>query len=245
MVTPNTGATPSMSGQSVGAVIVAAGHSRRMDGVDKTLAPLMGRPLIAHSLQAFNDSPLVGTVVLVMSPQNIRQGRRLVAESGWNKVSEVCTGGERRQDSVRRGLEAMPRTDWTVVHDGARPCVDQEMIAMGLARAQETGAAVAAVPVNDTIKSVGPDLVVTGTIKREGLWAAQTPQVFKTDLLLRAHEAVSEDVTDDAAMVGLTGGAVIIFMGSPHNIKVTTPEDIPIAEAVLKTRGVTDPVPTL
>jgi 2-C-methyl-D-erythritol 4-phosphate cytidylyltransferase len=208
-----------------------------MGGVDKIMAPLMGRPLIAHSVQVFNDSPLIGTIVLVVSPRNIERGRRLVEDNGWNKVSDVRAGGERRQESVRRGLDRIRDTDWTVVHDCARPCITTDMIARGLAEVQQTGAAVAAVPVKDTIKSVGPDLVVTHTLARDGLWAVQTPQLFKTDLLFQAHRDVSQEVTDDATLVELIGGAVKIFMGSHENIKVTTPADILIAEAILKGRA--------
>ena len=237
MVTPNTGATPSMSGQSVGAVIVAAGHSRRMDGVDKTLAPLMGRPLIAHSLQAFNDSLSWGPSCSSMSPQNIRQGRRLVAESGWNKVSEVCTGGERRQDSVRRGLEAMPRTDWTVVHDGARPWrgPGDDRNGPGKGPGDRRGSRGRTGQRHDKVG--GPDLVVTGTIKREGLWAAQTPPGLQDRPAAQGPRGCIRGChrrCRDGRANRRRGDHI---HGSPHNIKVTTPEDIPIAEAVLKTRA--------
>ncbi len=221
----------------VGAIIVAAGDSRRMGGMDKMLVPLMGRPLFTYSVRAFNDCPLVGAIVLVMSPLNVAEGRRLVKENGWHKVRDVCTGGERRQDSVRSGLDRLRDTDWAIVHDGARPCVDGGTIARGLREAREHGAAVAAVPVRDTIKSARPDMVIVRTVPRDGLWAVQTPQVFRTDLLRQAHRQVSEDVTDDASMVEQMGGTVRVFMGSYENIKVTTPEDIPIAEAILMTRA--------
>jgi 2-C-methyl-D-erythritol 4-phosphate cytidylyltransferase len=128
-------------------------------------------------------------------------------------------------------------TEWTVVHDGARPCVDGAMIETGLREARDTGAAVAAVPVKDTIKAVGTGRVVTETLDREGLWLIQTPQVFRTDLLTAAHEEVSEDVTDDASMLERCGHAVKVFMGSYDNVKVTVPEDVSIVEAVLRGRG--------
>ena len=230
--------TQAGGGARVAAIIVAAGEGRRMGGVDKVLAPLMGRPLVAHSLQVFSDCPLIDEVVLVMSLQNVEEGRRLVEEYGWRKVREVCAGGERRQESVRRGLEGVQDTQWVVVHDGARPCVDEAMIARGLEAAEESGAAVAGVPVNDTIKSAGQDMVVTRTVSREGLWVVQTPQVFRTELLSRAHRSVAEEVTDDASMVELIGGRVRIFSGSRDNAKVTTPSDIPIAEAILRARSV-------
>ena len=221
----------------VGAIIVAAGGSQRMEKVDKTLLPLLGQSLFLHSLHVFNSSALVAKIVLVVSERNVYRCRQLVARNGFHKVINICVGGERRQDSVRRGLRLLGETDWIIVHDGARPCVDSAMIETGLKEARETGAAVAAVPVKDTIKAVGPGRVVTETLDREGLWLIQTPQVFRTDLLVAAHEEVSEDVTDDASMVERCGHVVKVFMGSYDNIKVTVPEDVGIVEAVLRGRG--------
>jgi len=221
----------------VGAIIVAAGSSSRMEKVDKTLLPLLGRSLFLHSLQEFNDSALVTRIVLVVSERNAYRCCQLVAQNRFDKVIDICVGGERRQDSVRRGLAMLGETEWTVVHDGARPCVDGAMIETGLREARDTGAAVAAVPVKDTIKAVGTGRVVTETLDREGLWLIQTPQVFRTDLLTAAHEEVSEDVTDDASMLERCGHAVKVFMGSYDNVKVTVPEDVSIVEAVLRGRG--------
>ena len=221
---------------TVGAIVVAAGESRRMRAVDKTFAPLMGEPLVAHSLRAFEDSPDVDVVVLVLSARNIELGRHLIDERGWRKVVDVCVGGARRQDSVRIGLERLGDVEWVVVHDGARPFVDEAMITRGLAEANETGAAIAAVPVADTIKTAGGDGLVSGTIPREGLWAAQTPQVFRRELLAEAHRLVAEEVTDDAAMVERVGGKVRLFMGSADNVKVTMPEDLTVAEGIMHAR---------
>ena len=218
------------------AIIVAAGASSRAVGLDKMFVPLMGRPLISYSVEVFNDCPLVGEIVLVMARSNLDRGRRLVEEAGWRKVSEICLGGDRRQDSVRRGMELVRHATLTVVHDGARPCVDANIITRGMDEVRQTGAATAAVPVKDTIKSVGPGNMVRETLDRDRLWAVQTPQVFRTDILHEAHKRVSDDVTDDASMIELMGGDVRIFTGSYENIKVTTPEDIQIAEAVLKAR---------
>ena len=225
------------AGTAVGAVIVAAGESRRMRGIDKILTPLAGRPLIAHAIEAFDDSPRIGRIVLVLSRNTLEGGRRLVDEGGWHKITDVCAGGERRQDSVRAGLELLSDVDWVVVHDGARPLVDADIIGRGLDAAAETGAAVASVPVTDTIKRAGPGCIVVDTPPREELWAAQTPQVFRRQVLADAHERVSEDVTDDAAMVELAGGAVKLFMGSYENIKVSTPEDLAAARVLLESRA--------
>ena len=225
------------AGATVGAVIVAAGESRRMRGIDKILTPLMGWPLVAHTIEAFNGSPRIGRIVLVLSRGVLDRGRRIVEEGGWDKVTDMCAGGERRQDSVRAGLDRLPDVDWVVVHDGARPLVDADIIGRGLDAAAETGAAVAAIPVTDTIKRAGPGCIVVDTPPREELWAAQTPQVFRRQVLADAHERVAEDVTDDAAMVELAGGAVKLFMGSYENIKVSTPEDLAAARVLLESRA--------
>ena len=236
MRTPAPESAPTGPSPNVGAIVLAAGQSTRMGALDKIMSPLLERPLISHSLQVINDSPQVTFIVLVMPPQKVDVGRRLLAENGWNKVSDVCAGGERRQDSVRLGLERTEGAEWVIVHDGARPCVDAGLIVRGLAGASETGASAAAVPVTDTVKSAGADMIVNETVDRRHLWAVQTPQVFRTDLLRRAHRQISEDVTDDASMVERMGLPVKLFMGSYENVKVTTVEDLSIAEAILRSR---------
>ncbi|MBM3933259.1 MAG: 2-C-methyl-D-erythritol 4-phosphate cytidylyltransferase [SAR202 cluster bacterium] len=208
-----------------------------MNGVDKIMLDLSGRPLLSYAVRAFEESPKIDRIVLVLSEQNQTAGKGLVASEGWRKVVGVCTGGARRQDSVRNGIAMLGDVEWTIVHDGARPFIDGPMIARGLAEAARTGASVAGVPVKDTIKRVSAERVVTETVPRDGLWSIQTPQVFRTAILRDAHARVPEDVTDDASMVERAGGAVTIFDGSPDNIKVTTPEDIAIAGAILKARS--------
>lgn len=219
---------------NVGAVIVAAGRGSRMAGVDKLLAPLAGRPLLAHTLAAFQSCPSVERVALVMARGRLEEGRDLVRAHGFDKVAAVCEGGERRQDSVRAGLEALGPCGWVVVHDGARPLVTPRLIEDGLAAAHETGAALCAVPLSDTLKQVTASGEVERTVEREGLWLAQTPQVFRCDLLLDAHRRAKGEATDDAALVEAMGGRVRVYMGSPRNIKVTTPEDLALAEALLR-----------
>ena len=218
----------------VGAVIVAAGRSTRMGGVDKTFAPILGRPLVAHTLDRFESSSLIDQIVLVLAEDSLEQGLKLVEERGYSKVAHVCAGGQRRQDSVRNGLELLSPCDWVMVHDGARPCLDDAMLQRGLDAAAECGSAVAGVPVKDTIKLVTPDQMVSETPDRSRLWAAQTPQVFRYDLLLEAHQTCTQDVTDDAAMVESLGHPVKMFLGAYENIKVTTADDLVIAETFLK-----------
>jgi 2-C-methyl-D-erythritol 4-phosphate cytidylyltransferase/2-C-methyl-D-erythritol 2,4-cyclodiphosphate synthase len=203
-----------------------------MLGIDKVFVPVLRTPLLAYSLETFQRSPRVGDVAVVVSEPNLAAARELIAARGLTKIRAVAAGGARRQDSVRNGLNALPMAEWVAVHDGARPFVDEPMIERGMEAVAATGAAVAAIPVRDTIKEVDGARTVTATPPRESLWAAQTPQVFRRELLERCHREVLEDVTDDAAMVERLGGKVAVFEGSPWNIKVTTREDLVIAEAI-------------
>ena len=141
----------------------------------------------------------------------------------------VCKGGERRQDSVLRGLERLGSCDLVVIHDGARPFITPELLDRGIAAALEEGAAIAAVPVKDTIKQSDDCDVVERTLPRDRLWAVQTPQIFDASVIREAHEKVKETVTDDSSMVEAIGHPVKVFQGSYFNIKVTTPEDLTIA----------------
>ena len=224
------------SKSGVGAVVVAAGRSARMGGADKIFAPLMSKPLISYSIEVFNRIPEVDSVVLVGSPHNVEELRGLARSEGWAKIEDVCVGGRRRQDSVRCGMDRLANIEWIVVHDGARPFVDEDMVRRGLEQAALSGAAAAAVPINDTIKSADGDGLVTRTVSRDGLWSVQTPQVFRRELLAEAHRRVEDSSTDDASMVERVGGAVRLFMGSYHNLKVTTPDDLLLAEGVLRAR---------
>jgi len=218
----------------VGAVIAAAGSSSRMEGVDKTFAPILGLPLVVHTMDRFELSPLVHQIVLVLSKDSIDLGKQMVQQRGYTKVTSVCAGGRRRQDSVRFGLEQLTACEWVMVHDGARPCLDPAMLQRGLEAAAESGSAVAGVPVKDTIKVVSMDQTVQETPDRSLLWAAQTPQVFRYRTLLDSHYACTQDFTDDAAMVESMGHRVKMFLGAYENIKVTTADDLIIVETFLK-----------
>jgi 2-C-methyl-D-erythritol 4-phosphate cytidylyltransferase len=222
---------------SLGVVVVAAGRSSRMGGVDKTFAPVLGLPLVAHTLDRFEWFAPVDEIVLVLADSSLEAGASLVESRGYRKVSHVCAGGERRQDSVRNGLERLSACELVMVHDGARPCLDEGILQRGLAAARDGGAAVAGMPVKDTIKRVSAGGIVEETPDRALLWSAQTPQVFGLDLLLRAHAAVAAAVTDDAAMVEALGHPVRMFEGSYENIKVTTAGDLIIAESFLRARS--------
>ena len=223
----------STAATSVGAVIVAAGESRRMQGIDKIFHPLAGIPIVWHSILTLQSHPSVVDVVLVTSKSNLERAKELIGTQGYQGSARVCEGGERRQDSVLRGLKRLKECELVVVHDGARPFIDGELVDRGIAAALESGAAIAAVPVKDTIKASDGDGMVARTIPRDSLWAIQTPQVFRTSLLEEAHRRVTETVTDDASMVEEIGHPVQLFLGSYYNIKVTTPEDLIIANAII------------
>jgi 2-C-methyl-D-erythritol 4-phosphate cytidylyltransferase len=218
----------------VSAVIVAAGTSTRMGGIDKVFAPLNGQPLLAKVMTVFQDCHSVDEIVLILAKKSLEQGRTLVKERGWSKVIAVCSGGPRRQDSVKEGLRRLVDCDWVVIHDGARPCVSADLVERGLIAAQKTGAAIAGVPVKDTIKIVSRRGFVQQTPARQCLWTAQTPQVFRYDLIAEAYRQADDEVTDDAALVEKLGHRVEVYMGAYNNIKVTTPEDLAVAEVLLQ-----------
>jgi len=218
-----------------GAVIVGAGSSQRL-GADKVFLPLAGKPLLAWSVDVCQNCELLSQIVIVLNESNLDSGRNLVAERGWSKVVGVCLGGERRQDSVRQGLKELKRCDWVVIHDGARPFLTLDLIRDGLEAARGTGATTAAVPVKDTIKVGDDNEMVRETLHRQRLWAVQTPQVFRFDIITRAHGQVTDEVTDDATLAERLGYEVKLYMGSYHNIKITTPEDLALAEIVVKDR---------
>ncbi len=152
--------------QKVGVIIVAAGRGERMGGVDKMFALLGGEPVLARVVSVFQDCSLISQIVIVLGEQNLEQGKKLVAQAGFSKVTDVCLGGKLRQDSVAAGLSRLKSCHWVVIHDGARPLLTGALIEDVLQAAKETGAAVAAVPVSDTIKVAGDDRFVQGTPPR-------------------------------------------------------------------------------
>lgn len=219
----------------VGAVIVAAGSSTRMGGRDKLLLPLCGRPLLACTLSVFAAQPRIQRLVVVASSANREQIAGLLREAASG--ARLTLGGARRRDSVRAGLDLLADCEYVIVHDGARPLVTAALIDAALAGAREAGAAICAVPVSDTVKREGEGRRIGETVPREGLWLAQTPQAFRRDLLLRAHEATDIDASDDALLVEMLGEPVLLVPGARENIKVTEPPDLPLAEAILHARS--------
>ncbi|MFC1956935.1 2-C-methyl-D-erythritol 4-phosphate cytidylyltransferase [Chloroflexota bacterium] len=221
----------------VGAVVVAAGLSERMGVVDKVTALLGGKPILTWVASAFQNSFLVNQIVIVVNEINLEPWEQLVKENRWPKVSDICPGGRRRQDSVAAGLDRLRDCEWVVIHDGARPFLTGDLISRGLSAAEETGAAAAAVPVTDTVKVAGDDMFIRETPARKHLWAVQTPQVFRYDIIASAHRQIENEVTDDASLVEQLGYRVKLYMGAYDNIKITTPSDLALAEVLLEKHG--------
>jgi 2-C-methyl-D-erythritol 4-phosphate cytidylyltransferase len=218
-------------GSKLGVVVVAAGTSQRMAGINKLFASLKGKPLLAWSVDTCQRYRLVQQIVLVLNDEDLARGQKLKKERGWSKVT-LCHGGARRQDSVREGLKQISVCDLVMIHDGARPFLTPDLIGDGLKAVGETKSAVAAVPVKDTIKLTADEKLVGETLQREKLWAAQTPQIFSFDVITRAYENLATEVTDDAAAVERLGHEVQLYMGDYKNIKVTTAEDLALARII-------------
>ncbi len=228
---------PPATDQSVGALVLAAGSSQRMQGIDKTFAHILGKPLILHTLSVFLNCPDIRRVVLVLPESNIEKARALLEGGDNSEKLTLCAGGERRQDSATKGLDALGPCDWVAVHDGARPCISPDILQNALSDARLHGSAVVAVPVTDTVKRADSEAFISATVTREGLWAVQTPQVFPFAVLERAYREVSDNVTDDASMVERLGVKIKLTPGSPTNLKVTNPADLELAEMILKSRA--------
>lgn len=224
----------------IAAIVLAGGSSRRMGkDVDKLFIKLGDAPLIAHTLARFQNCRAVKRVFLVVRGDGRAQGeyQRVVRDHRISKVQHIIAGGPERRDSVWNGLRALPAgVELVVIHDGARPCVPDMLIEKTIESAREFGSGIAACKVADTIKEVDADGKITATVPREKLWAAQTPQTFKYDLIVRAYqEAIAKGapVTDDAAAVELLGEQVRVVESVSTNIKVTTPMDVEIARVLL------------
>ncbi len=222
------------------AVVVAAGSARRMEGIDKILAPLGELPVLVHTLYAFQDCPAVEEVVVVTREDLLVEIGRLCRDFNMDKVTKVVVGGAERIHSVLAGLrEVRPEADLIAIHDGARPLVPLDVVEEAVARAAVTGAAAPALPVTDTIKR-GEKGVAVETVDRSSLWAVQTPQVFEAGLIRAALERAAADgavLTDDCAAVERLGMKVSLTRGSRENIKITTPFDLLLGEAILEARG--------
>ncbi len=206
-----------------------------MGGVNKQLIDLAGRPVVEHSLRVLLEVPVEG-IILVVPPGEEDRFREQLRHLLKDHVIKIVTGGANRRDSVGQGLLALPvGVEMVIVHDGARPLVRRGHILEAIREAGKWGAATLAVPVKDTVKVAGGDGLVRETLPREMLWQVQTPQVFKLQLLIEAHRRAAEDGfvgTDDASLVERLGKPVKLVRGDYSNIKITTPEDMIIAESL-------------
>jgi len=220
------------------AIIVAAGRGIRLKkNQPKALIVLGKKPMVALTLQCFERCPSVDSLILVGPPDHLDHFRKLVKTFRIKKVAKIVPGGKTRCQSVSNGLKALDSdSEIVLIHDGARPFVSNKVIQETIRVAQKQGAAIAAVPVKSTIKEADSStMIVQETLDRSKLWEVQTPQAFKRDIILKAHRYnIDEDVTDDAALVERMGVGVRIVVGDYHNMKVTTPEDLVLAEALMK-----------
>jgi 2-C-methyl-D-erythritol 4-phosphate cytidylyltransferase len=221
-----------------GVILAAAGQSSRFQDAayKKPFAPLAGRAVWLHSAEKFLDRDDVKQVVVVIAPED----RAAFAEAFGANLAfmgiTLAEGGAHRAESVRRGLEKLaPDIDMVAIHDAARPCLAQAWIDRVFAAGAQTGAAILAIPVVGTLKRVGADGTITETVDRTGLWEAQTPQVFSRDVLTRAFAAnPGNQPTDEAQLVEAIGQRVTVVPGSPINLKITSREDLRLAEHSLK-----------
>ncbi len=223
--------------ETVTAIIPAAGHGTRM-GADKNklLLEVLGRPVLLWTLDAFESCPLVDEVLVVANEQDIFSYRDIICEEGYRKIKDIIRGGETRAESVYKGICAAENADIVVIHDGARALITPEEIEKVIAGSLETGAAIAAVHAVDTLKRA-EGAYIAETPDRSMIWQAQTPQVFKKDLILEAMKNCTVAITDDASAAEAAGEKVKLVETSYRNIKITTPFDLLVAEAVLTERN--------
>lgn len=223
------------------AIIVAAGSASRMGGIDKQTLCICGKPVIIHSLLAFQNCAQIDSIVLVTKEDSVLQMQKLVDEYKITKLTDIVVGGENRAQSVINGLTALANDiGFVLIHDGARPLVTHETINNVITATELYGAAAPAVAVKDTVKIIDSVGKVIKTPKRSELVSVQTPQGFKLSTLKNAianFKGNLETVTDDCMFIELDGGTVYTVSGNYDNIKITTAEDVPLAENILKSRG--------
>lgn len=222
------------------AIVLAAGQGKRMHTkIQKQFLEIKGYPVLYYSLRCFQDSPLIEDIILVTGEESVLYCQKeIVDKYGFTKVTKVIPGGKERYDSVYRGLLACENSDYVLIHDGARPFITEEILERGLTGAEETGACAVGMPSKDTVKIADESGYIAETPDRSKVWMIQTPQIFQYALIRNAHESIRtremSNVTDDAMVVEQeTGIKVRLAEGSYQNIKITTPEDLGVAELFL------------
>jgi 2-C-methyl-D-erythritol 4-phosphate cytidylyltransferase len=222
------------------AILVAAGSSQRM-GFDKLFATIVGEPVIAHAIRAFDQATSVSEIIVVAREDRHDQIQKINRNAGFKKVRSIVPGGERRQDSVRAGLDRAERgAKYVAVHDAARPLITPEQIERAFKHCRVHGPAALAQPVNDTLKRADADLCVAGSVDRHQLYAMQTPQIFERDLIDDAYHAIyAEDIwiTDEVSAVERLGHKIALVLDDDFNFKITYPRDLPVAEFILRDRA--------
>ncbi|MEY2481113.1 MAG: 2-C-methyl-D-erythritol 4-phosphate cytidylyltransferase [Verrucomicrobiota bacterium] len=220
------------------AIIVAAGSSERM-GFDKLFAPLAGKPVIAHTIDAFERTDCVTEIIVIGRDDTLAELRKLVQPE--SKVKKIVAGGMKRQDSVRAGLDNVdPGSQFVAVHDAARPLITPEKITRVFEAARAHGGAALAEPITDTLKRADVDLVVRESVDRDQLFAMQTPQIFARNLLVEAYKAVGAKsivITDEVSAVEQLGRKVVLVPNQDFNFKITYPRDFQLAEFVIHQRA--------
>lgn len=225
----------------VTAIVVAAGYGRRIGGVYKQFLLLNDKPVVNYSLEVIEKSPEINEIILVVPSEKQEYCKQeILADGYFSKLKSVVAGGQSRQDSVYQGLqvlESKKENDIVLIHDGVRPFLTEEMISSTIAAIHRYGAVTVAVPVRDTIKEVDNQGIIIRTLDRTTIWMIQTPQAFYHFLLRKAHEKAKSEgyqATDDATLVEKIGIRPVVVMGSYDNIKITGPEDLVLAEAILR-----------
>ena len=224
----------------ISAIIVAAGKGTRMGAnVDKLWLEVAGRPVVAHTWRQFNDAVCVDEIILVVREGMESHFTELAGKFSFKKTFRLVIGGAERQDSVWNGLAAVsPKTEIVAIQDAARPCTTAKLITDTIAAARETGAAVAAQPVTDTIKETADGQIISRTVDRSKLWSVQTPQTFRLEVLRHAISTAREkglNLTDDTAACELIGQPIRLVKATTPNPKVTVPADLPFIESLLRT----------
>jgi 2-C-methyl-D-erythritol 4-phosphate cytidylyltransferase len=221
------------------AIIVAAGDSRRM-GFAKLFATIAGKPVIAHTIRAFERAGCVGGIIVVAREDRLGEIKKIVRDEKLKKVRSIITGGKHRQDSVRAGLDHLEATArYVAIHDAGRPLITAEQIELVLEQCRIYAAASLAEPISDTLKYADAEFFVTGSVDRHQLYAMQTPQVFERRLIEDAYRAVyaeNASVTDEVSAVERLGRKVVLVPNTDLNFKITYPRDLALAEFVLKQR---------
>ncbi|ADL11687.1 2-C-methyl-D-erythritol 4-phosphate cytidylyltransferase [Acetohalobium arabaticum] len=227
--------------ESITAIIPAAGQGKRMKSkLNKQYLSLLDKPVLAHTVEVFQNCDLITEIIVVVKEDEIDYCRRKVIEKyNYNKVKALIRGGQSRQKSVHNGLQSVDNADYVLIHDGARPLLTEDMLCRAVDQVKDYKAVGVAVPVKDTIKRIDNDGYVAETPVRDKLWAIQTPQAFEYSLVSEAYnKAMKEGIsgTDTSILVERLGQKVKLIRGSYENLKITTPEDLINAEAIIKRR---------